>query len=1084
MNDWLHSKDTIRKLTANEKKFLEPVYSNIRELWQSEWRENHQDAVVVYVLRHGESISNLKKITQTRNYVSPLTLHGIRQAKAAAVFLDEVPFDIFISSGAERSYHSLSFLWKLKGHKKPTCIDTGLSEINMFPVGGVPTHLAKHVFDPDQVYERYPESFKNLHLQSLNGYMDEIQNFYTELLNRPGINGKTVILSSHGGSMLFQLMMLGNIPVRKMVAVRNIVQSKGHCPNAGCHVYAYLPEEKRWQVLVLNDNTYLPSYLQRQSSLFYTFLTDVYANFQVIFRRLKYITFGRKQHPSLQDYYPTDDHWYWSLCKPKLKEVKNWRETFLKQHPNREVERLSLITLHRAYPIVRIDNIAINLTNWCPVGCAFCFIKAVSQRKKQLSLEPESITGVLNYAKQWCVPRLDLSGGEALDAIESVLRIINEADVKTISITTSGYFATNEERIESIFDRLAQALEMRMCAKKNPIRMFLYLSVDEFHTSVPFANVYRIIKVFEKYQNKYSNITLELRAIMTSNDPIPKLISEIGGQMTEPSMVSYFPTMKIRLPSGYEFTVKYGEVKILKEMIHTELSNKQYDQVYVKRLKEDVIYIGRGKQNGASIDVSFNGVVTIQEYLADDLPLGNANKENGFDEVNFRIMFDPLVVALREIGLNTVLDIASHLRPNIREQSIKANNMFLAVSDILQDHDLSIYVYRELIPFIEKYYEEKSCHEDWIPLNIPRPVYHYDNMYVELTNYCTVGCSFCFMKSVSNPKMAIRLQPEAINRILNFIKEKSIPLLNLTGGEPLFEMDTVLQFIREAEVEKVTIATSGYFAVNESRTEEILDLLTVALQHREKAGKKPIKIDFRISTDQFHWHLTSKVLPNIINTFTKFFNSKYRGITLAFLGIMSKDDPMPNFIGKMGGVIFEEEMAGTFPTKKIVFPSGFSVEIKYGEMKIPEDQMETDLAISEFDRVYKARLTQEIIYIGRGEKGGASVSVSHDGAVSQQEFLSRKFSLTSVYSKNFPEEIEYRLTRDPLVVALRDVGLNTILDIAAQLRPKIRERSIKTNNQFLAVLDIIEDKELKNFVYQKLIQLLERNNINFTNARF
>ncbi|MDR1120438.1 MAG: 4Fe-4S cluster-binding domain-containing protein [Dysgonamonadaceae bacterium] len=1088
LKDGFPERDPKRDLTDNEKAFLMPSFDNIREMWQSGWREKHPGAVVVYVLRHGESITNLKKVTQTRNHVSPLTLHGIRQAKAATKFLAGVPFDLFVSSGAERAYHSLRFLLWRKGRQAPTWVDCRLSESNMYPVGGVPTHLASQVFDPGNLHDRYPESFTNLHLQSLNGFSDDVRHFYAEFLSRPRIEGKTALFASHGGSMVLQLMALGNIPMRKLSVVRNFICSNGQgCPNAGSCVFAFLPEEKRWQTLVLSDDTYLPSRLRRHSTSFDKFLSGVYTNFQIIFRRLKYVASCRKPHPFLQDYYPVENTWFWSLHKPDLAVIRKWHENFLTLHPGREEERLNAIfqtadvesamqsgcriPLSTAHPVVKIDNIAINLTNWCPVNCSFCFIKAVANRKIRQSLNFEAITRTLQYAKKWRVPRLDLSGGEALDEIETVLRIIKEADADIISITTSGYFATGDVHTEDIFDRLVQALETRKRFGKTPVSIDFYVSVDEFHASVPLSNICRIIRILGKA--KYSAINLELRAILMPTDPVPRLVADMGGYIAEPSGKSNFPIKKILLPSGYEFTVKYGELKLLKDMIHTELSDKPFDHVYAERLKKDVVYIGRGKQNGASIDVSFNGVVTIQEYLTNDLPLGDANKENGFAEVDHRLMYDPLVVALREIGLNTVLDITARVCPGIRDRSIEANNMFLAVSDILHDHDLRDYIYHELIRIIEKPDEEDVCRIDWIPLNTPRPVNHYDNMYVELTNCCSVGCSFCFMKSVPDAEKAIRLQSTAINRILDFIRAKSIPLLNLTGGEPFTEMDAVLRFIHDAEVERLTIATSGYFAINESRTEEVLDRLAAALRRRENTGKKSIRIDFRVSADRFHWHVTSKVLPNLIRAFSKFGDSKYRGIVLSFLGIMSKDDPMPGFVKEMGGLMLEDTMDRIFPTKKIMFSPKFSTEIKYGEMKITEDQMRTNITSYEFDKIYGTRLAQEVIYIGRGEKGGVSVSVSHDGVVSQQEFLSRKFPLTSIYSENFSKEIETRLTRDPLVVALREIGLNTVLDIAAQLRPQIKERSIEANNQFQAVLDIIEDKELKVFVYKKLIAVIE-----------
>ena len=57
---------------------------------------------------------------------------------------------------------------------------------------------------------------------------------------------------------------------------------------------------------------------------------------------------------------------------------------------------------------------------------------------------------------------------------------------------------------------------------------------------------------------------------------------------------------------------------------------------------------------------------------------------------------------MRELGLNVVLEIASHLRPDLRRRSLEANNQFLVISDILQDAELRAYVYERLIKLIDE----------------------------------------------------------------------------------------------------------------------------------------------------------------------------------------------------------------------------------------------------------------------------------------------------------------------------------------------------------------------------------------------
>ncbi|KPA18246.1 Carbamoyltransferase [Candidatus Magnetomorum sp. HK-1] len=1095
-----------RDLTDVEKKFLTPAYQSVREWWSSGWREEHSNAVVVYAIRHQESLMNLRNTTQMRDYFSPVTLRGRLQSKAMAEFLSDVPFDIFTSSDSERAYQMLETLWRRQGREDAMPFDPRLAEINMYPIGGVPHDVARLIFDPKRLFKRYPELFRNINLVSLPELVEDLRQFYQDLLNSRGIEGKTVAIATHSQSILVQLMVMGRIPVEKFVSVeKHVYTEKGRCPHAGINVVAYLPEDDHWKVLVLKDGTYLPSELQQRSSGYESFISNVYGILFGLIRRAQYLASGKMLHPIHRDYYPTGNTWFWSLWTPGRAAVTQWHETFLAKHPGIEAERLREIpsevfreelrspediTVRRQeripqrfpwmpllvpQPIRQFDNIAINLTNWCPVGCTFCFMKAVADRRKTKSLSTEAVMRILRYAKEKQVPRLDLSGGEALDEMDTVLRIINEADVDIVSITTSGYFAATISRTEAVMDSLAAAILQRKRAGKKTFRLDFYVSVDEFHSRIPLDNIKRIIQTLEKYRyTKYTDIALELRGLLMPNDPIPGLVASLGGWIIEAPQKLSFPIQEIVLPSGYQFTAKYGEIKILADMLGTEVAETEFDPVYTRILENDVVTIGKGKQGGISLDVSYDGIITLQEYLAEDFALGNANDENDFNEVDRRLVLDPLVVALREIGLNKVLDIAACMRPHIRERSVEANNMFLAVSDIIADDELREFVYRELLTLIEKPQVSKSFDEPWMPLSIPRPVDHYESMYVELTNLCPVQCEHCFMDPARDRRRAKRLTPEAVGKILAFIKDKSVSILNLTGGEPFTEMETVMRFIREADVDLLSIATSGYDATSEARAEEILDQLAEALKDRESTVKKPIRLDFRVSADWFHWSTAAKVLPHIIRVFKKYGDSKYEGIQLQLLGLLSGEDPVPAFVKEIGGEILEDPSGGRFPTKQIVLSSGLSIPIKYGEMKITDDTLGTPVAESDFTKIFGERLQEEVIYIGGGKTGGVSVSVSHDGYVSQQEFLSRKFPLTSVYHAFFLEELERRLTLDPLVVALREFGLKAVLDIAARKRPRIAERAINANNQFMAVLDIVEDQELKAYVYKELIQVFER----------
>ncbi len=337
MRDLATSLEPHRELTPEQKAFLTPEYGSVLDFWHSGWREAHPDAVVVYAIRHQESISNLTKVTQTRYGFSPGTFRGKKQAQALDKFLAKIPFDIFVSSDSERAYQTLYPLWKRRGRQGVMPVDSRLAETSIFPVAGVPGKMAKVIFDPENFFERYPEAVTTLQLDSLAGMMGDLREFSQDLLNSPSIKGKTVAIGAHGGSILALLMAFGQISVKKYTAVRGFADFS---QNVGINVVAYLPEKKQWKLLVAKDDSYLPKNLKRQARGVEALIYRLYALVQVLVRRVQFLLSGKKVHPLHRDYYPEDKTWYRSLWTPTEHDVIKWRDEFLAQYPDREAEQL------------------------------------------------------------------------------------------------------------------------------------------------------------------------------------------------------------------------------------------------------------------------------------------------------------------------------------------------------------------------------------------------------------------------------------------------------------------------------------------------------------------------------------------------------------------------------------------------------------------------------------------------------------------------------------------------------------------------------------------------------------------------
>ena len=100
----------------------------------------------LYLLRHGETLFNLRKLNQGFSD-SPLTERGIKQAKKAKKFLREndYKFDHFYSSTQERAEDTLRILTNREYIR-----DKGLEERNCGIYEGVHQDITPHIFLPEE----------------------------------------------------------------------------------------------------------------------------------------------------------------------------------------------------------------------------------------------------------------------------------------------------------------------------------------------------------------------------------------------------------------------------------------------------------------------------------------------------------------------------------------------------------------------------------------------------------------------------------------------------------------------------------------------------------------------------------------------------------------------------------------------------------------------------------------------------------------------------------------------------------------------------------------------------------------------
>jgi broad specificity phosphatase PhoE len=273
---------------------------------------------------------NLRRVSARYDSFAPGTFsRGKRQSEHLARFLAGTPFPSLLSSDSERAYQTLDVLWTRLGKSGPMPFDSRLAEATMFPVGGVPSEIARRVFDPNQDYDRFPESFVNLRQESLPLYRQSLASLLGEVVEQ-NLHGSNVVLCTHSGAIVLLLMEMGAIPMARHRAASEFVSTpREKCPHVGINVCGYLPERQQWRVLVLQDNSFLPQDLQEPPTAWQRVVIEFVAHCQALTRRGLYLLRGKQAHAIHRDYYPVDDAtWYWHLWKPSEGRVKRWKHCF------------------------------------------------------------------------------------------------------------------------------------------------------------------------------------------------------------------------------------------------------------------------------------------------------------------------------------------------------------------------------------------------------------------------------------------------------------------------------------------------------------------------------------------------------------------------------------------------------------------------------------------------------------------------------------------------------------------------------------------------------------------------------------
>lgn len=217
---------------------------------------------------------------------------------------------------------------------------------------------------------------------------------------------------------------------------------------------------------------------------------------------------------------------------------------------------------------------------------------------------------------------------------------------------------------------------------------------------------------------------------------------------------------------------------------------------------------------------------------------------------------------------------------------------------------------------------------------------------VFLTRFCPVSCDFCFFKSL--PNNSTKTEKDAFNQIgmnnlVTFINKADLAYLLVSGGgDPFTEFDNILRLIKETNVDKIVLVTSGFWATNKQKTFTYLNRIYENIKNKE--------VVLRLSYDEYHTKkLSSKTIYNILEIFENYFcnnpNFKFRVHTMI-------DDPaINNFLNQFSEKIKLTELVNFNTDSKIVLKinpydykitlkNGFSFEIGFANKFYPDEKID------------------------------------------------------------------------------------------------------------------------------------------------
>lgn len=142
----------------------------------------------IYIVRHGQTNSNLKKVYDNVKLDEDINENGIKQAEELRDKIMNIKFDVIYSSQLKRAIHTANII---NYNNNKIIIDKRLEERNTGNLAGKPLECTNR-----EVYWDYYSNTKYGTEESINDLFNRVNSFINELKNK---NYNTVLIVTHSG---------------------------------------------------------------------------------------------------------------------------------------------------------------------------------------------------------------------------------------------------------------------------------------------------------------------------------------------------------------------------------------------------------------------------------------------------------------------------------------------------------------------------------------------------------------------------------------------------------------------------------------------------------------------------------------------------------------------------------------------------------------------------------------------------------------------------------------------------------------------------------------------------------------------